>query len=104
MGGTNCDWCKKVLDEADLQLNDRRYAKYVRRYPDAGISDNFGDRPYFKILCAACTANDLHDQAEQRKRESFFDVLLQGDSHPDFQKNFLICCLVILGLLLLSGR
>jgi hypothetical protein len=106
MATTKCDWCSKVLDEADFKLNDRRYKEYLRRYPDAGLSDNFGDRPNFKVLCGTCTANHLHDEADRRRKETFLDALEQGSSHPHFERNFFIVCIIIflLGVLLLGRR
>ncbi len=106
MATTKCDWCKKVLEEPDFKLNDRRYKEYLRRYPDAGISDNFGDRPDFKVLCGTCTANHLQDEADRLKNTTFFDALLQGDSHPHSTRNFFIVCIMIimLGSLLLGRR
>jgi hypothetical protein len=100
-----CDRCEKLLDEADFKLNDRRYQEFTRRYPDAGISDNFGDRPNFEVLCAACIASHLQDEAERRTRETVLDVLAQGDSHPHFARYFFIVCIIIilLGALLISG-
>jgi hypothetical protein len=105
MSERKCDFCSAALTEADRKLNERRYAEYLRRYPDAGISDNFGDRPYFRVLCGVCTAKELQSEADRRKNESFMEALLQGESHPDFTKNFFIFCLVIIVLaVLLLGR
>jgi hypothetical protein len=105
MAKRKCKWCAKVLEQADLALNDRRYKDYLRRYPDADISDNFGDRPDFDALCGTCVANHLQKEADRRQKETFLEALAQGDRHPDFQRNFILFSIIIFLLLsLLIGR
>ena len=109
MATTECNFCNKVLDEdddeADWKLNTRRYNEYLRRYPDAGISDNLGDRPDFRVLCGTCTANQLQDEADRLKKETFLDSLAQGENHPHYARNFIIIMIMMfLVFSLLLGR